>query len=518
MSPIPSLLDLAVVALCSTTSLWLYYRRPQISRRAYFVENIVTHARLLPVESQHAFTYPAIALLLSVNDLESGKLNTGLSWLFGYGGGPRLLSLRPQPYLTPDDDLSILEKLDHLLQKRGYPGAVENVWMLTMPRILGFEGTNPLTVYWCYKPDGEPWLTVLEIHNTFGETHVHVLQAGKNEDQCIPNGFDNSWTFRREFHVSPFNDRLGHYVVSTIDPFSSTSFKEPRVAVRVHQHAEPTSDDVIGPLKLTALLRSKRTIPLTASNIITILARYPLALFLTLARVLYHAWILHYVKRLDVFARPEPLPASSYWIGKSGKVSLAGGTKWLPAGAIETYARRKVESFLSRRAQELQTKVILVGPDSRQPPTVYETTSDPRNFTILLASPSAEHALLVGCDAEGLFVPSSRELFLRVFSPSHSPSVSLSRNQTRRIRNFPPSLTKIPIPSSHFLGVDGDSWTVWAILLVLDVLDGLEKRVFQLARARMVLGTEPWRKWERAAAIHEGNFGSVRREIVDQVI
>jgi hypothetical protein len=163
MSPIPSLLDLAVVALCSTTSLWLYYRRPQISRRAYFVENIVTHARLLPVESQHAFTYPAIALLLSVNDLESRKLNTGLSWLFGYGGGPRLLSLRPQPYLTPDDDLSILEKLDRLLQKRGYPGAVEDVWMLTMPRILGFEGTNPLTVYWCYKPDGEPWLTVLEV-------------------------------------------------------------------------------------------------------------------------------------------------------------------------------------------------------------------------------------------------------------------------------------------------------------------------------------------------------------------
>jgi DUF1365 family protein len=61
---------------------------------------------------------------------------------------------------------------------------------------------NLLTVYFCYRKDNRRlWIVVLEvriqraspmfeaspcmtlqIHNTFGECHVHILEVGRNEE------------------------------------------------------------------------------------------------------------------------------------------------------------------------------------------------------------------------------------------------------------------------------------------------------------------------------------------------
>jgi DUF1365 family protein len=199
------LADVSLAALCVCISVWLYPRRPLSMAPsppvpAYVLENRVTHARLLPRPSSHAFTYPTISLLVSLRALESHMLDLWNGFLFGFGGLYwRITGLRAKPYLMPSRSESILDKLRKALDSHGlYGDCIHDAWMMTMPSFFGWEGINPLTVYYCYSSSGELCCVVLEvsvplqsnselliyeqIHNTFGESHIHVLELGVNED------------------------------------------------------------------------------------------------------------------------------------------------------------------------------------------------------------------------------------------------------------------------------------------------------------------------------------------------
>jgi DUF1365 family protein len=179
--------------------------------RAYILFNQVIHTRLLPSESKHSFSYPTVSLLLSAAALECQSLDLGYGWIFSYGGTRgRLLGLRSNPYLCADthEKRTIQDKLRTTFVERGYmdiADVLDDFWIMTMPNFVGFEGINPLTVYYCYKSN-KLWVTVLEVwraiimsidpsqilsqqvHNTFGESHVYVLQVGQNEDCNPPKG------------------------------------------------------------------------------------------------------------------------------------------------------------------------------------------------------------------------------------------------------------------------------------------------------------------------------------------
>src|SRR6266550_4891026 len=158
--------------------------------RAYILFNQVSHTRLLPSQSKHSFSYPTLSLLLSAAALECHSLDLGYGWIFSYGGTcGRLLGLRSNPYLYADER-TIQDKLRTTFVQRGYmdvTDVLEDFWIMTMPNYAGFEGINPLTVYYCYKSNNL-WITVLEVwraitmlidlsqilpqqvHNTFGES------------------------------------------------------------------------------------------------------------------------------------------------------------------------------------------------------------------------------------------------------------------------------------------------------------------------------------------------------------
>ena len=148
--------------------------------RAYVLINKVTHARLLPVHSKHAFTYPTLSLLVSLDALEHFKLDLPISlgwgptlgYVFRFGSiCGTLVGLRGDGYLAPQDGertspVSIRAKLDHVLLDSGAitaPCEVRDVWMMMMPAICAFEGINPLTIYYCYRPSGEVSVVVLEV-------------------------------------------------------------------------------------------------------------------------------------------------------------------------------------------------------------------------------------------------------------------------------------------------------------------------------------------------------------------
>lgn len=179
-------LDAGIAVFCLSLSAILYSRHrlnkslKHIPRsQAYIFENQVTHARLLPAESAHAFTYPTLSLFLSLDALESHSLDIARGWVFGYGGiWGRLVGLRSRPYLAGvEDTRTIRGKLEALLEKRGFCGKgnrMEDAWIMTMPSLLGYEGINPLTVYFCYRL-GSFWLAVLEVRASLESLLIYYL-------------------------------------------------------------------------------------------------------------------------------------------------------------------------------------------------------------------------------------------------------------------------------------------------------------------------------------------------------
>ncbi|TBU31336.1 hypothetical protein BD311DRAFT_804818 [Dichomitus squalens] len=543
----------SVVAIAASAALYLAHQGDDKStpNNAYILENTVTHARLLPEPSTHAFSYPTVAFLLSLDALESHSLDLAGGWLFGYGGVSwRVTGLRSAAYLLPDSrkdgkkSWGIKEKLQEVLEQHGEDGdELGDVWTLTMPSYLGYEGINPLTVHYCYARGEErlAWV-VFEIHNTFGEKHVHVLVPGVREDENRPKGFDHSWTIDRDFHVSPFNDRLGKYTIAISAPppprSPTLASSPPRPKIRIHLHApadSPGADSentsAVGPLKLTATQVARRAVPLTSSKLVGTLTRYPFALLLSFSRILYHAWVLHYVKRLDVFPRPDPKPAMANWgvhprrvqpgqgaadCAKDPVSRAYGGVGWQDEGPLEAYSRRIAADFLSRRAEELRLDITLVSGDpsvpdltfspwtalvdgegEREELVVYYTA--PRFFTTLLLAPSPAHLLLLR-RADDLFRVSSDELFVRVFSASSMEHPGLSWTQKLRASLLPRSfVSSAAMVSQHPLDSRAPRVLNALAVCVLHLADALEQIVFTVLGARFVPGTEPWRRWERAA-------------------
>lgn len=238
----------------------------------------------------------------------------------------------------------------------------------------------------------------------------------------------------------------------------------------------------------------------------------------------YQAWVLHYVKRLDVYPRPDPLPAVPNWGGSGEGGSHGGGVGWQPEGFLERYSRRLIEEFLTRRVDEVGISVKLVSGDPSVQQKVFEhqpsikhngnleiSYLSQRFFSTLLLSPSASHALLLGSATENLFVTPSPELFIRVFSgPAESnsrriSSIPVSFTQRLRLWAIPRILSnspRYPVPAQNIFDTHGtfNCRNIGTILFLLSslTLDTLERVVFTSLQARFVPGGEPWKRWDRA--------------------
>ncbi|CEL61105.1 hypothetical protein RSOLAG1IB_09756 [Rhizoctonia solani AG-1 IB] len=352
--------------------------------------------------------------------------------------------------------------------------------MMTMPSFIGFEGINPLTVYFCYE-EGKTsvWGMVLEVHNTFGERHAYVLQVGKDEDgdDKKSKGYDHQWTFARQFHVSPFNDRSGHYVCSVVVPSHAPSTTgssletttRPRPVIRLHLLTAPPSPEV----KLVALLRPNVSEPLTAMNLLATLALPPrrsrlsnvdlssipdpspapwsalplgVALLLTTLRIVYQAALLHYKRGLAVFARPEPAAGHGReWVERAlggvwndiqpsedDKAVIGGSIGWQCESPTERWARERFEARINVIATTLGIKlriastnplvpVALLGSQENYARELTLCYRSPRVWTSILISPTAAHALELGSRAEHWFGVSDETLFKKLWDHSSFP-------------------------------------------------------------------------------------------------
>ncbi len=153
---------------------------------------LVSHRRTRP--RAHALRYRIFMLLL---DLDEGPtLGRGLR-LFGFDA-PGLLSFQTRDH-GDGSDTPLKAQVEQHLARAGIPCG-GSVRLLCMPRVLGGV-FNPISVYFCHRPDGGLSAILYEVNNTFGDRHSYLIPVAAGAP-----GVAVRQSADKVFFVSPFMD------------------------------------------------------------------------------------------------------------------------------------------------------------------------------------------------------------------------------------------------------------------------------------------------------------------------
>jgi uncharacterized protein len=159
----------------------------------------VMHARLKPVG--HRFSYRVMSLLIDLDRLEVADRQTPL-----FGVNRRALYSFHEADHGERDGASLRLYAERCAAEHGIDLTGGRVLLLCYPRLFGYT-FNPLSVYFCYTPDGEPALLIYEVRNTFGDIHAYVLPVKRGD--ISPAGIRQ--TQDKRFYVSPFIEMAMRY-------------------------------------------------------------------------------------------------------------------------------------------------------------------------------------------------------------------------------------------------------------------------------------------------------------------
>ena len=158
------------------------------------------HARLKPMG--HRFSYRVMSLLIDLDRLDAADRQ---SPLFGVNRAA-LYSFHEADHGERDGS-----SLARSTRSAARPSAASTltggrVLLLCYPRLLGYT-FNPLSVYFCYRADGELALMIYEVRNTFGDIHAYVLpvKPGEISDAGVRQQQE------KLFYVSPFIEMAMRY-------------------------------------------------------------------------------------------------------------------------------------------------------------------------------------------------------------------------------------------------------------------------------------------------------------------
>lgn len=149
---------------------------------------------------------------------------------------------------------------------------------------------------------------ILEVNNTFDERRMYFLDhdhnRGSNEAQKSNTShakFKGSW--RKDFHVSPFNSREGLYTLEASDPLGTGSVSNMINLVSTEGHCKLQAKLVSGEPAIDPDT-------MTAYGKFGFLASWWWVGFVTFPLILKEAVALFFQRRLRVWLKPEPLKES----------------------------------------------------------------------------------------------------------------------------------------------------------------------------------------------------------------
>lgn len=235
----------------------------------------VVHERLKPVN--HRFSYPLFCLRIPLRALPEVAREMAVN-------RRGLVSFHERDHGARDGSAALVWVLS-VLRAQGVVADVDDtvdVTLYTFPRMLGYV-FNPVSFWVCSRSSGGVIAVVVEVNNTFGETHSYLLTS--DDGPVIQNGELLQAT--KQLHVSPFNEVRGGYKFRF-------HFGPERWLARIDY------DDGNGALLNTHI--SGEAQALTRANLRRAALRFPLQTLAVVARIHWHALRL-FVKRVPFLGK-----------------------------------------------------------------------------------------------------------------------------------------------------------------------------------------------------------------------
>ena len=234
---------------------------PASAAAALYVGEVM-HARLKPMG--HRFSYRVMSLLIDLDRLEEADRQ---SRLFGVNRAA-LYSFSEADHGARDGS-PLRAYVQRCAAERGIDLTGGRVLLLCYPRLLGYT-FNPLSVYFCYRANGELALMIYEVRNTFGDIHSYVLPLKPNELSYAGVRQQQE----KLLHVSPFIEMAMRYHFRVSPP-------DQRVKLRILE------TDREGPL-LAATFNGRRR-PLNTQQLLRAFFAFPLVTFKIMAAIHWEA-------------------------------------------------------------------------------------------------------------------------------------------------------------------------------------------------------------------------------------
>lgn len=250
-----------------------------VDRLSQIYEGTLFHKRFGP--TAHQFTYPVYTFAVDLTQLPTlGSACVGFGynrfsvlsiWAKDYlDGGESDLYLRAKTFISTYHSQTLSDRVTRLV-------------LVTSPRFLNYV-FNPVSFFYGYDADHQLVMVLAEVHNTFGETHVYIL-----DDPINKPSHKIGFKIDKRFHVSPFFDRKGHY-----EFLFSPLADQVSIQITLKENDAP---------KLVATLTGK-ALPMTTKSIWKMILGYPFAIALTMPRIIYQSMILFFLKKLPVYQKP----------------------------------------------------------------------------------------------------------------------------------------------------------------------------------------------------------------------
>jgi len=157
------------------------------------------------------------------------------------------------------------------------------IFMLSFPRVFGYV-FNPLTIYFCYRPDGTLKAILYQVKNTFKEQHGYLFAIEPQDIERFSHSCD------KIFHVSPFIEMDCRYEFRLDDPSDHLN-------IAIHQFTKTSKI-------LTATWNGEKR-NLTDKQILRHVLRHPLMTFKIIVGIHWEALKL-FLKGAKYIKKPPP--------------------------------------------------------------------------------------------------------------------------------------------------------------------------------------------------------------------